>query len=51
MKAFYSKGRVQILNAQESYKMDSVAQTNCLVEFPENATEINIGEKVTIWKI
>lgn len=51
LKAFYSKGRVQILNAQESYKMDSAAQANCLVEFSENATEINIGEKVTIWKV
>jgi molybdopterin molybdotransferase len=42
---------VLILNAQESYKMDSVAQANCLVEFPEGATEINIGEKVKIWKV
>lgn len=51
LKAFYTKGRVQILNAQESYKMDSVAQANCLVEFTEGATEINIGEKVKIWKV
>jgi len=51
LKAFYSKGRVQILNAQESYKMDSAAQANCLIEFPENTTEINIGEKVTLWKV
>ena len=51
LKAFYTKGKVLILNAQESYKMDSVAQANCLVEFPEGATEINIGEKVKIWKV
>lgn len=51
LKAFYSKGKVKILNAQESYKMDSAAQANCLVEFPENATEISIGEKVKIWKV
>lgn len=51
LKARYSKGNVQVLNAQESYKMDSVAQANCLVQFSENATEINIGEKVTIWKV
>ena len=51
LKAFYSGGKVQILTDQESYKMNSVAQANCLVEFPENATEINIGEKVKIWRI
>lgn len=51
LKAFYSLGKVKIFNAQESYKMDSVAKANCLVEFSENKTEINIGEKVKIWKI
>lgn len=51
LKAFYSLGKVKILNAQESYKMDSAAQANCLVEFPENQTEINIGEKVKLWKV
>ncbi|MCJ8154562.1 molybdopterin molybdotransferase MoeA [Chryseobacterium sp. SSA4.19] len=51
LKACYSKGKVRILNAQESYKMDSAAQANCFVEFPEKATEINIGEKVTIWRV
>lgn len=51
LKAFYSKGNVHILNGQESYKMNSAAQANCLVEFSETATEINIGEKVKIWKI
>ncbi|WP_336703246.1 molybdopterin molybdotransferase MoeA [Chryseobacterium indologenes] len=51
LKAFYSKGNVHILNGQESYKMNSAAQANCLVEFSETATEIHIGEKVRIWKI
>ena len=51
LKAFYTKGKVLILNAQESYKMDSVAQANCLVEFADGETEINIGEKVKIWKV
>lgn len=31
--------------------MNSVAQANCLVEFPENITEINPGEKIKIWRI
>lgn len=51
LKAFYAKGKVLILDGQESYKMNSVAQANCLVEFSENSTEINIGEKVKIWKV
>ena len=44
LKANYSQGEVRILGAQESYKMDSVAHANCLVEFPENTSEINIGD-------
>lgn len=51
LKAWYSQGKVHILNGQESYKMNSVAQANCLVEFPENITEINPGEKIKIWRI
>lgn len=51
LKAFYSKGNVRILNGQESYKMNSAAQANCLLEFSETVTEINMGEKVKIWKI
>ena len=51
LKANYSQGEVRILGAQESYKMDSVAHANCLVEFPENTSEINIGDEVKIWRI
>lgn len=51
LKAYYSKGEVKILNGQESYKMDSVAQANCLVEFPEKTTVIKSGEKVKLWKV
>jgi molybdopterin molybdotransferase len=45
LKAFYTKGKVLILNAQESYKMDSVAQANCLGGVSDGATEINIEKK------
>jgi len=51
LKAYYSQGEVRVLGAQESYKMDSAAQANCLLEFPENTTEIKIGEKVKLWRI
>ena len=49
LKSFYCGGKVQILTDQESYKMNSVAQANCLVEFPENATEINPNHAVEIF--
>lgn len=51
LKAIYKQGKVRILGAQESYKMDSAAQANCLLEFPEGTTAINVDEKVKIWKI
>ncbi len=51
LKAYYSEGKVHVLNAQESYKMDSAALANCFLEFPETSTEIQAGEKVKIWKI
>ncbi|MFV0304194.1 MAG: gephyrin-like molybdotransferase Glp [Moheibacter sp.] len=51
LKAVYKQGKVRILGAQESYKMDSAAQANCLLEFPEGTTAINVDEKVKIWKI
>ncbi|WP_106917602.1 molybdopterin molybdotransferase MoeA [Chryseobacterium aurantiacum] len=51
LKAYHHHGKVTILNAQESYKMNSAAQSNCLVEFAKEKTEINIGEKIKIWKM
>ncbi|WP_292009731.1 molybdopterin molybdotransferase MoeA [Chryseobacterium sp.] len=51
LKAEYHQGKVRILKGQESYKMNSVAEANCLVEFPEGITEMKTGEKVKVWKI
>ncbi|WP_419867998.1 molybdopterin molybdotransferase MoeA [Chryseobacterium sp. CT-SW4] len=51
LKARYSHGKVRVLNGQESYKMNSAAQANCLMEFPDGIEEIKAGEKVKIWKI
>lgn len=51
LKAHYWQGKVYILDGQESYKMNFATQTNCLVEFPEDKTEIKVGDKVKIWRI
>lgn len=51
LKDFYSEGKVSVLGAQESDKMNSAVFSNCLLEFPENKSEISVGETVKIWKI
>lgn len=50
LKAYYHQGRVWVLDGQESYKMDTAAQANCLLEFESGTHEIRIGEQVRLWK-
>lgn len=48
LKAVYKNGKVQILSAQESYRMSSFAVCNCLVELKEEPRIYNENELVTI---
>lgn len=48
LKAVYKNGKVQILSAQESYRMSSFAICNCLVELNEEIRPYNENEPVTI---
>ena len=47
-KATYADGKVQPLAAQESYKLQSFAVANCLLELPEESTGGQTGDTVRI---
>jgi molybdopterin molybdotransferase len=40
LKGFYKGEMVEILDGQESYKLNSFARANCLIEIPEDTTEL-----------
>ena len=48
LKGNHNNGIVEILGAQESYKMNSFALANCLVVVGESETEINKGDLVEV---
>ena len=48
LKGTYTAGKVTPLNAQESFRLRSFAQANCLICLAENQTEFNIGDQVTV---
>lgn len=48
LKGLYNGVSVEVLAAQESYKMNSFARANCFVVMPEEATEIKAGNIVEI---
>jgi molybdopterin molybdotransferase len=48
LKAFYADGEVEILEAQESYRLRSFARANCLVALDENRLDYDKGEIVTV---
>jgi molybdopterin molybdotransferase len=48
LKAWYQDGKVEVLDAQESYRMSSFAKANCLVEIEENSTNIAGDSLVSI---
>ncbi len=43
-----SNHSVLALPAQESYRLNSFSHANCIIELPEDCTQINIGELVTV---
>jgi molybdopterin molybdotransferase len=48
LKGFYDGRKVIILNAQESYRLSSFANANCLVKIEEEVTGCERGESVEI---
>jgi molybdopterin molybdotransferase len=48
LKAYYADGEVEILEAQESYRLRSFASANCLVALDENRLSYDKGEMVTV---
>ncbi|MGK6349997.1 molybdopterin molybdotransferase MoeA [Parapedobacter sp. DT-150] len=48
LKGHYEEGAVQILSAQESYRLRSFAVSNCLVRLPEEMEVVNKGELVEV---
>ena len=48
LKAHFENGNVTPLNAQESFRMSSFAQANCMIELPEEETTFEVGRKVIV---
>lgn len=48
VKAFYKDGNVSVLHAQESFRMHSFAQSNCLLVLPEESTGCESGDIVNV---
>jgi len=48
LKGIYSDGVVQLLGAQESYRLSSFSVANCLIEIPEESSEIAAGASVLV---
>lgn len=48
LKAQYHDGKVTPLNAQESFRMSSFAQANCMIELQEEGTVFEAGSTVNV---
>jgi molybdopterin molybdotransferase len=48
LKAYYNGQTVRIQTGQESYKLSSFAEANCLAVLPEKSTEVKAGEVVKV---
>lgn len=51
LKAYEKDGKVKILSAQESYKMDNFSKSNCIAEIEGGPRILKQGEKISLWKI
>jgi len=49
LKAHYHDGKVTPLNAQESFRMSSFAQANCMIELGEGETLVSAGTVVKVY--
>jgi molybdopterin molybdotransferase len=48
LKGKYADGKLVLLDGQESYKLQSYAEANCLIEIPENLDCVEENQVVTI---
>ncbi len=48
LKAFYNNGNVTPLHAQESFRLHSFAQANCLIVLPEESLGCKVDDEVTV---
>jgi molybdopterin molybdotransferase len=48
LKGYYEKEGVKVLQAQESYRMQSYAVCNCLIVLPEAETDFEKGQEVEV---
>jgi molybdopterin molybdotransferase len=48
LKGYYDKTGVKVLQAQESYRMQSYAVCNCLIVLPEEGTDFVKGQEVEV---
>lgn len=48
LKAYYDGTSVRVLGAQESYRLSSFAQANCLVQVEAEITQLNKGDLVEV---
>ncbi|RYE06759.1 MAG: hypothetical protein EOP51_34235 [Sphingobacteriales bacterium] len=48
LKGIYASGKVSLLTAQESFRLSSFAQANCLICMDEEKTEFAAGESVQV---
>ncbi len=51
VKAVYTKDQVSVLPAQESYKLGSFAQANCLIFLNENTSMLQAGDIVEVHQL
>lgn len=51
LKGIYNGQTVFLPEGQESYKMNSFARANCIVEIPDETAEVKKGQKVAIYRI
>jgi molybdopterin molybdotransferase len=48
LKAFYTDGRATPLHAQESFRLHSFAQANCLIVLPEESAGCSAGDTIEV---
>ena len=49
LKGYHNGKSAMPLDAQESYRLNSFAKANCLIEIPEQTTSLNEGELVDVY--
>ncbi len=51
LKARLMEGKVSLLQGQESFRLHSFAESNCLAEIPEDRAELSAGESLVVYPL